>query len=68
MRIYRGSMILRRFEAQKITFVIDPYLKIFFCKCRIGGGGEVLKCIENSERDRKAQSSVHCFNKPKVYF
>ncbi len=39
MRIYCGSVIFRRFEAQKMTFVIDPYqLKEFFFKCKGGRG------------------------------
>ncbi len=57
MRIYCGSMIFHRFEAQKMTFVIDPYRpKEFFFQ--VWG---VLKCLETSERDSKVQTSVHRF-------
>ncbi len=65
MRIYSGSAIFCRFEAQKMTFVIDLYQpEDFFLKCVCGGGG--LKHPETSECDRKVQSSAHCFNKVRI--
>ncbi len=39
MRNYQGSAIFCGFEAQKMTFVIDPDPRIFFFKCDRGGGG-----------------------------
>ncbi len=59
-----GSAIFRGFEAQKMTFVIDPDPRRFFFKC--GGGGGLLKRLETSERDRKVQSLVHRFNKVRI--
>ncbi len=49
MRIYRRSTIFHGFEAEKMTFVIDPDQRIFFfflCVWGGGGGGGGLKHME----------------------